>query len=181
MSDDVSFLEEEEGVSSTAILRDVADKARHLLELKWDMDEKEEAYLEAKKLYDEFRCTTLPTYMEMTGLESIVTAGGAKVEVVSKYYCSPNKNEKDLDTMEKFLSSHGMQTLVNKEVVTPETTIPLLEEAGIPFTVVRAINTNSLKAWLKDQIGANGGKQQFGIQDIPDCMHFVQIKECEIS
>lgn len=179
---ETSFLEEAAAEPlAQAVLSAVSAKAKRLLELKWDMEEKEEAYLESKKQYDEFRCVTLPTFMKMSGLDVIATVGGARVEVKSKYYCKPNKNEADMDIMEEFLQEHKMAALVKKQAVVETNNIPLLEQVGVPFTATREINTNSLKAWLKDQVGGNGGREQIKMEDIPKCMHFVRMEECEIT
>ena len=179
---ETAFLEEDAaGPVAQAVLKDVADKARRLLELKWEMEEKEEAFNEAKKQYDEYRCVTLPTFMEMSGLTSIETVGGARVEVESKYYCKPNKNQADLDTIEVFLKEHKGDHLVKKGATVETAFLDRLKEAQVPFTEIREFDTNSLKAWLKDLIGANGGQAQFEMKDIPICMHFIRMKECNIK
>lgn len=179
---DISFLEEaaKEGPSSS-ILQDVSEKAKKLLALKWDMEEKEEAFNEAKKQYDEFRCVTLPTFMEMNGLSMIATEGGARVEVKSKYYCKPNKNPADMKVIAEFLEKHGHPELIQKGAVVEVNYLEKLEEAQIPYNEVEEVNTNSLKAWLKDQVGGNGGQIQLKMEDIPNCIHFIRMKECEIT
>ena len=179
---ETSFLEEDAaGPVAQAVLKDVSDKAKRLLELKWEMEEKEEAFNEAKKQYDEYRCVTLPTFMEMSGLNRIDTIGGAIIEVDSKYYCKPNKNQADLDTIEAFLKEHKGDHLVKKGATVETAFLDRLKEAQVPFTEIREFDTNSLKAWLKDQIGANGGQAQFEMKDIPNCMHFIRMKECNIK
>ena len=179
---ETAFLEEDANSPvAEAILQDISKKAARLLELKWDMEEKQEAFEEAKKQYDEYRCVTLPTFMKMSGLNLISTVGGARVEVEAKYYCKPNKNMADLDIIEAFLKEHKGEHLVKRGATIEQNWLDKLREAGVPFTEIREFDTNSLKAWLKDQIGANGGQAQFEMQDIPNCMHFVRMEECNIK
>ncbi len=61
------------------------------------------------------------------------------------------------------------------------TQIENLKKSDVPYVEKWDMNTNSLKAWIKSQLGADGGEAQFSIQDIPDCVHFSQIDEAEIK
>ena len=59
--------------------------------------------------------------------------------------------------------------------------VPLLKEAGIPYVESESVNTNKLKAFLKDGIGVSTGQQRFTIDDIPKCMHFQEVTVADIQ
>jgi len=50
-----------------------------------------------------------------------------------------------------------------------------LKATGIPYAEVDDLNTNSLKAFFKDKIGAGTGVAQLQIQDIPESFHFQEV------
>ena len=56
-----------------------------------------------------------------------------------------------------------------------------LEQQGIPFVENTSVNTQKLKSFLKDGIGATTGIQQFTIDDIPQCIHFQEVTTVEIN
>jgi hypothetical protein len=62
--------------------------------------------------------------------------------------------------------------LIKERAAVDAAQIDKLKDAGIPFTEICDFNTNSLKAFLKDKIGASGGTAQIQVTDIPECMHF---------
>ena len=56
-----------------------------------------------------------------------------------------------------------------------------LSANDIPFIENTTVNTQRLKSFLKDGIGATTGVQQFAIEDIPACVHFQEVTTVEIN
>lgn len=164
-----------------AVMTDISNKAKRLMELKWAMEEAEQAYEDAKRQYDEYRCVTLPNLMKMAGIGAVRLDNGAMVEVTTKYYCKPNKNPEDMRVITQFLETHGMDSVIKKSIVVPPVYLPKLQETGIDYEEKSEINTNSLKAMLKDAVGANGGTPIISEEEIPKCIHFVHVDECDIQ
>jgi len=94
---------------------------------------------------------------------------------------TPNKNENDKQTMVEWLRANDGGFLVKEKASVDGAQIELLKAASIPYTEIDDINTNSLKAFLKDKIGAAGGIAQIQIQDIPSCIHFQEVGSVTID
>jgi hypothetical protein len=179
---DVAFLEEEsQEQTASNVLKDIREKATKLAELRVDMDLAEEAYKQAKKDYDTYRCVTLPNIMKMHDIDMVRLSSGAVIEVLKKYYCSPNKNDEDRQAIYEWLEENNGSDLIKKEIKVDPDNQKKLVEAQIPFSLDKNVNTNSLKAWLKDQVGGNTGVAIIDINDIPKCVHFIVQDECEIN
>jgi hypothetical protein len=165
---------EDEGV-----LKNIADMGMRLQELALDVELKEIAYKEAKAEYEKYRTTTLPGAMFSAGLREVVLNDGARLSIVTKVYCSPNKNDADRAIMREWLEANGGEKLLKEQCIVDGAFVDRLDD--IPHEIKTDINTNSLKAWLKDQLGYNGGTPQFQPEDVPACMHFGQVDEATIS
>jgi hypothetical protein len=120
--------------------------------------------------------------MEMfnIGVTKIELASGGMMVYNRKFYCQPNKNNTDKQKMAQWLRNNGGEDLITEQATVPGSKIDDLKAAGIPFVEIDDINTNSLKAFLKDKIGANGGIAQIQISDIPECMHFQEVGTVDI-
>jgi hypothetical protein len=175
---DVDFLEEQQTDSSE--VKVISEKAAYLVQLYREMKRTEEAFEAAKKAYDSYRLLTLPTEMLMHGVTSITTVHGQQVQVNTKYYCSPNKNDADKQQMREWLIANKGQHLIKEHAVVPQEAIKQLEEAHIPFDRDINVNTNSLKAWLKGQVGASEGAAVLDINEIPNYIHFIMRDEAEV-
>jgi hypothetical protein len=81
--------------------------------------------------------------------------------------------------MAEWLRDHGGEGLLKEQCIVDGSFADQLDD--VPHTVKSDMNTNSLKAWLKSQLGLDGGTPQFSIEEIPPCMHFTQIDEVSIS
>lgn len=182
MEQDVGFLEQEDQPMSSDILAEVQRAAKKMGELRVEMDIAEETFKQAKKNYDTYRCVTLPNIMKMHDIDMIrLRETGAVVEVVKKYYCSPNKNEEDRRLIYEWLEKVGGKSLIKEEAKVSAENKEKLIEAQIPFDLRREVNTNTLKAWLKDQTGGNGGQMYIDPAEIPQPVHFIIQDECEIK
>jgi hypothetical protein len=161
------------------VLGNLSAMAKRLKELAADCADKEEAFKKAKEEYERYRTVDLPNAMLQAGVSLVETADGDRIEIRNKYYCNPNKNDEDRKKIGEWLSKWGASHLIKRTAVVSD--IERLSEAGIPHVEKWDMNTNTLKAWIKDQLGVNGGAALFSTSDIPECVHFNQIDEAEIT
>lgn len=163
------------------VIKDISEKAKILMNLKKTYEKAEEAFKQAEKQYNTYRCVTLPALMQMNGVNALTLDDGTKVGIADKFYCSPNKNDLDQNTMVNWLRDNGGDDLVKSEAHVDKAFIAALKQTSIPFVEQTKVNTNSLKAWLRAQLGADGGVAQIQMADIPECMHFTEVSECTID
>jgi len=181
MSDEqnLSFLEE--GSNVAEVMKELRAMAEQMTKLEFEYVTLQEKAEQAKKIYDEFRCVTLPNAFRLAGVTGLETTSGARVSIERKYYCSPNKNEEDQNTMCEWLEQVGGDDLIKRQAIVDQAKIPDLIAAGIPHTQKRDVNTNSLKAWLKRAVGEGGNVATVKLEDVPPCMHFVCLDEAIVK
>jgi len=171
---DTSFIERiaEESSSATEVIKDVRDKVRTMIELEAKMMEAELIFKEAKKRYEHYKDTVVITSMTNAGIYSLEDMYGNIIKLEQKFYCSPNKNLEDQQIMNDWLKEHGGEYLTKHSAEVDEQGMEQLLQSDIPFIKVTSINTNSLKSFLKDLLGYNGGIAKIDLDDIPSCFHF---------
>lgn len=163
------------------ILGNLSKMGEHLKSLKAKVEEAEEALSRAKKEYEHWANVVLPQEMYSLGVESLTLSTGGSISLKRNFYCQPNKNADDRKVMAEWLREHGGGHLIVAEAQVDAEDVPLLRDAGIPFIESESVNTNKLKAFLKDGIGVSSGQQRFTIDEIPRCMHFQEVTIAEIS
>lgn len=173
------------GESSLPIMQQMGLAAHQMEVLKGEMEEAQKKFDEAKNAYDTYRCVTLPNILSMHGIREIMLDSGMVVKVDKMFYCSPNKNDMDRNLMAGWLRENGGGSLVKEDIVignVDDAVKRLLEENLIPYSQTLSMNTNSIKAFLKDLRGyKKGSVERVGIDDIPSCFHFVERDECVIK
>jgi hypothetical protein len=147
----------------------------HLKELRLKMIKAEAEFKQAQKEHDYYASSVLPMEMFNAGVSEIKLMSGGTMSYERKFYCQPNKNAEDKQIMAKWLHDNGGGHLIKAKAEVDGAQIDLLRESAIPFTEIEDVNTQSLKAFLKDKIGASGGSVQIQIADIPACMHFQEV------
>jgi hypothetical protein len=157
------------------VLKNLSNMGSHLKELKIKMMQAEAVYDAAKKEYEYYAGSVMPMEMYNAGVARVDLLDGGVLEYQRNYYCSPNKNEKDKAAMAEWLRAQGGESLIKERAAVDAAQITKLKDAGIPFTEICDFNTNSLKAFLKDKIGAGGGIAQIQITEIPEAMHFQEV------
>ena len=153
----------------------------HLKRLKARVIEAEDALARARKEYEHWANVVLPQEMYSMGVESLTLSSGGSISLKRNFYCQPNKNADDRKVMLDWLRENGGAHLIVEEAQVDTDNVPLLRDAGIPFTETSSVNTQRLKAWLKDGIGVSTGQQRFTIEDIPRCMHFQEVTVADID
>jgi hypothetical protein len=122
--------------------------------------------------------------MEMfnAGVSSLDLITGGRLSYEHKYYCQPNKNAADKNVIADWLRQHGGEHLIKDQAYVDGALIDKLKESGIPYIEKDDINTNSLKAFIKDKLGGQGGgTQQLTLEDIPACIHFQEVSTVRID
>jgi hypothetical protein len=147
----------------------------HLKELKLKMIKAEAEFKQAQKEHDYYASSVLPMEMFNAGVAEVKLMSGGVMTYERKFYCQPNKNEADKKIMADWLRANNGDHLIKESAKVDGAQLDKLKASDIPYTEIDDINTNSLKAFLKDKIGAGGGTVQIQIQDIPDCMHFQEV------
>lgn len=171
-----------EGFKTEAMLQDMANVGNTLKELKLKMLETAAAADAAAKEYKHYAEVVVPMQMKSLGLDSIRLASGGTLSVVHNIYCQPNKNEKDKKIIADWLAEHNGEHLVKQEATVSQDSLGDLAEAGIPFAVTASINTNSLKAFIKNALGlTKGSVKTIDIDDIPACIHFSMVDTVEVT
>ena len=156
-------------------MRNLAAMGEHLKDLKARVIEAEDALARAKKEYEHWANVVLPQEMYSMGVESMTLSSGESISLKRNFYCQPNKNADDRKVMLDWLRAHGGEHLIVEEAQVDTENVQRLKDAGIPYVETSTVNTQRLKAWLKDGIGASTGQQRFTIEDIPRCMHFQEV------
>lgn len=163
------------------VLKNLSDMGEHLKQLKQKMIEAEALFDEAKKSYEHYANVVLPQEMFSVGIDSVSLASGGRLTVKRNFYCQPNKNVEDKKKIVEWLRSHNGGHLVEHDATVSADDFDRLSESGIPFIENTVVNTNKLKSFLKDGIGATTGVQQFGIDEIPVCVHFQEVTTVDLE
>ena len=179
MSDGLDYLSMSN--DDKTVLKNLSSMGDKLKELHVKMLETAAAADHAKKEYEHYANVVIPQEMFSAGVESIGLSSGGSMKLVRKFYCQPNKNDADRQVIVKWLRDNGGAHLVEHDATVSADDMKKLEEEGIPFVENTSVNTNKLKAFLKDGVGAGTGTQQFTVDDIPKCVHFQEVTTVEID
>jgi hypothetical protein len=172
MKDDQGYLFSEQ---DSSVLKNLSTMGEELKKLYLNMLQKEAEYDQAKKEYEYYANTILPMEMFQAGISSVELMSGGKLQYERKFYCQPNKNEADKKIIADWLRQHGGDHLVKERAVIDIAQVDKLRDVGIPYSTIEDFNTASLKAFIKDKLGATGGVAQIEITDVPACAHFQEV------
>lgn len=159
---------------------ELRQQAQLLVEKLHTMQEAEEAFERAKQAYDDYSKRVLPDLFKFNGIQSIMT-GDLLVSVETKTSCSINKNEADKQNVAAWLREHDGENLVKQELIVPESQKEKLEAMNVTFKEDLSMNTNSVKAFLLDQLGQKGGPAVIQKTDIPKGINFYQWDEMSVT
>lgn len=163
------------------VLKNLSRMGEKLKELQIKMLETAAAADQAKKAFEHYANVIIPQEMFSAGVDTIGLASGGMLKVKRNFYCQPNKNAEDRAKIAKWLRENGGGHLVKHDASVSAEDMNKLEQSGIPFVENTSVNTTSLKAFLKDKIGATTGVQQISIDDIPACIHFQEVTTVELE
>ena len=163
------------------ILKNLSTMGEKLKELKIKMIELQTAAEQAKKEFEHYANVVIPQEMFSAGVDSIGLSTGGSLKLKRNFYCQPNKNEADRKKIVEWLRANGGDYLVKHSANVAPEDMDKLEANNIPYAEKTDVNTISLKAFLKDKIGATTGIQQISIDDIPECIHFQEVTTVELE
>lgn len=179
MSDQYDYLKINE--TDKGVLKNLSEMGEQLKQLKLEMLAAEAAAETAKKAYEHYANVVIPQEMFSAGVDSISLTTGGKLSLKHNFYCQPNKNAEDRAKIVKWLRENGGGHLVEHNATVSAQDMDKLAADNIPFIENTAVNTASLKAFLKDKIGATTGVQQIEIADIPACIHFYEVTTVDLE
>lgn len=177
---DLSYLENI-STQDKGVLKNLSTMGEKLKELQLKMLETQAAAEQAKKEFEHYANVIIPQEMFSAGVDSIGLASGGSLKVKRNFYCQPNKNPEDKKKIVEWLRANGGGHLVKHDASVSAEDMDKLEKNGIPFIENTNVNTTSLKAFLKDKIGATTGVQQIQVEDIPACIHFQEVTTVELE
>lgn len=163
------------------VLKNLSEMGEQLKKLKTEMLEAEAKAEMAKKAYEHYAKVVIPSEMFAAGIDSVSLASGGTLAVKKNFYCQPNKNEADRKVIVDWLRANGGGHLVDHTATVSAEDMQQLEDNHIPYIEDTTVNTNKLKSFLKDKIGASTGVQQIAIEDIPACIHFQEVISVELE
>lgn len=173
---DTAIKQEDKGV-----LKNLSEMGEKLKQLQLKMLETQTLAEAAKKEYEHYANVIIPQEMFSAGVDSIGLATGGSLKVKRNFYCQPNKNEADRKKIVEWLRANGGGHLVKHDASVSAEDMEKLDAQGIPYIENTSVNTISLKAFLKDKIGATTGIQQIAVEDIPTCIHFQEVTTVELE
>lgn len=176
---DFDYLRVQEG--DISVLKNITTMGEHLKKLKVRVLAAEAELKAAKKEHDYYASSILPMEMFNAGLSEIRLISGEMMRYERKFYCQPNKNAADRKIIYDWLKDNDGEFLIKEKATVDGAQIDKLKESGIPYIEYGDVNTNSLKSFLKDKIGAGGGTVQLEIADIPECIHFQEVGVVDIE
>ena len=179
MSDNFDYLSVES--NDKQVLKHLAEMGEQLKQLKEKQLAAEAAADQAKKEFEHYANVIIPSEMHSCGINSISLASGGSLSLKHNFYCQPNKNAEDRKKIVEWLRAHNGGHIVEHDATVSADDMDKLDASGIPFIENTTVNTQRLKSFLKDGIGATTGVQQFAIDEIPACIHFQEVTTVEID
>lgn len=167
--------------ANAGLVKNLAEMGNQLKQLKLKYIEAEALCQAAKKEYEYYAENILPTEMFNAGVQEVKLATGGVIRYEKKYYCQPNKNEEDKRKIAEWLRTQGGDSLIKARAAVDASQIPKLNEAGVQYTEINDFNTQTLKAFIRDLLGENGGEVKIKIEDIPACVHFQEHATVEVD
>lgn len=162
------------------LMAQIQEHVKELRALQWKMIEAEEAFKTAEKAFNDYSRTVMPDLFKMNGLDMLRMDDGSIVRVVTKTNCSINKNDSDRNNVADWLREHGAGQLVKSECIVPTSQVEKLKAASITYQEETTMNTNSVKAFVLDQLGQKGAPATISKEDLPKGLNFFQFDEMEI-
>lgn len=173
-------LDDVEVKATSNLMAQIQNHVKVLRDLQWKMIEAEEAFKVAEKAFNDYSRNVMPDLFKMNGLDGLRLDDGSMVRVVTKTQCSINKNGKDREAVAQWLREHGAGNLVKLECIVPPSQIGKLKAASITYEEEMSMNTNSVKAFVLDQLGQKGSPATITKDDLPKGLNFFQFDEMEI-
>lgn len=167
--------------ATSGLMTLIKSHVRKLYSLRDQMEKAEEAFEKAKKEYLDYNHKVLPDLFKLNGIDSLQMEDGSTISVITKTQCSINKNDADRANVAKWLREHGASSIVKAECIVPSSQVEKLQANSITYEEETTMNTNSVKAFLLDQLGQKGSPATITVEDLPKGINFFQFDEMEIT
>lgn len=145
-------------------------------EVKFKLDSAEMSYKYAQEQYDK-QVQELCQLMRKQGLEGMKLEDGTMLEIVPKIKCSILKDESKRLAVADWLREQGADALVSSTLTVMPSAKAVLEANGVAYDENVAMNTNSVKAWVKGEME----KGNLGIDDLPKGLAWFQWDDISVS
>ena len=168
MSD--QFLDDFKDDSKSAI-EEVMEYVTTLQTLDNDIEAIEQQLKDKQAIRDEIAKETLPALLAENGLDEMKLSNGMKLTIKEDVFVSVPKNDEGKKKVLEWLKANGGEDLVHQELTVEgpsEWLRQTLKENECVFEEEIAVNTNSLKAWFKRQLGMTKGSiQSIDLNQVP--------------
>lgn len=167
--------------SDKNVLKNLSAMGEQLKVLFTKMEEAKAAAEQATKAYNHYANVIIPAEMFSAGVNSLELVSGGMLTIKHNFYCQPNKNAADKKKMVDWLRANGGDNIIKSTATVMTDDIDSLKSSNIPYVEETSVNTATLKAFLKDAIGATTGVQKIKVEDIPECMHFQEVTTVDLT
>lgn len=154
---------------------EVKQVGERMLDALVEMRRAEHEYNQRKDEYEALQ-RQVAEAMRMNGIEDIGTDTGYRLVVVEKAHCTINKNPADRENVARWMEAQGFDAKVKRSARVAQSSIDALRSSGIPFMEELDINTNSVKAVIKELLSSG----QLNIADIPQGCNYYQEDVVEV-
>lgn len=172
MSDALDYLTETQ--APTQLLESVKKQSTILKQLEFEMMIAEEKFRQAQQKYLDFATKQLPELYLGAGIASLKLEDGSTIGIKTHTKASIKKGKEQ--SVLDFLRSHNADNLIKEELVVSQVNYDALKAAGIPFEEKSNVNTNSLKAYVLDEMSQGNLTEQ----DLPEGLSWYQWQQAEI-
>ena len=176
MSDFYDSLEPNE--PAKAITEQAAEFAQELRNKQEAINNATKVLKAATDDYNHLAHDIIPDYYKANGISKMCLEDGTIISIDEKLTCSPTKGMSD--KLAEWLRANGGDDLVKSKLEIDVKFIESIKAAGIPFIEETTVNTNSLKAWLKDALGKSGSVARLEVKDIPDFINLFMFNDTKI-
>lgn len=170
MPEDLSFLETPAEVTDD-VLKELSGKIESLQGVRQELDFLEEQMKELQKRERALSMEEIPELLLSRGLSEVKLESGAKVAIKENLSANVPKNPLARNKVLRWLQEHNGEDLIKQELKVEEPELHVIEylkTKGVVFSNELNVNTNSFKAFLREQLGMKKGSlQRIEIGDIP--------------
>ena len=169
--EDKSFLE---SASASAMDMDsISNMVERLKAVDAKIEETEEELKRLKKIKEAISCEEIPNFLSNFGMSELKFEDGSKLTIKEEVFPSISKTDPIKQKQAyNWLSQNGAGHLIKNELVVGDFTKEVedfLFKKGFSFKTKKEVNTQSLKAFFRDQLGINkNSKQKITVNDIPE-------------
>ena len=159
---DNSFLADVEtsAESANSLMAEVTEITSNWVRLANEISQYEDKLKELNAQERKISMEIIPGLFQQHGLTKLLLQNGIEVSVKEDIDAGIPADEHKAEQAFKWLASHGGADLIKDTLAIADPTqaiIELVSEQGLDFDRSRKVNANSLKAWLRAELGMKEG------------------------